>query len=581
MQKKLLRTLLDAAKGNAAPDAIVRNGKIINVFTNEIQEGQAIAVKKGYIVDIGDEARFARSARTRIIDAAGAWLCPGFIDAHTHLDSMYPFYEVVPYSLRGGTTCLVSETGIVATACGIGALESFYDSTKGYPLRCYFLAPPLTPPFPEMERAIGLTLKEFKKVLRRKDVLGIGEAYWTRIVEGDDRVLDQAAYAIALGKTLEGHAAGAKGAKLLQYVMTGITSCHESIALDEAVEKLRMGVYVMIREGFVRRELPELAGLKDLDVDKRRIILVSDVFDGVMLSELGYLDSVVRRAIELGFTPIDAIKMATINPADYYGLRHLGAIAPLRRADILFLDNLQGVKVRDVMFDGEMVVTDGRFTGQITPYAYPEAMKHTVRAQKVTAEDFRIPAVQGKTRVRVIRVIDETITRETEATLSEKDGYLQQDVAKDIVLVAVINRNNAAQLGKGFITGTGITEGALATNITWDTGNILAVGSNEADMALAVNRLIELQGGYVIAKNGRVIHEFPMPVYGFIPDYGIPEIVEKTKMLEARMDEIGSSLPRPFLALQTIPFTGLPFLRITDKGLANIKTKQMVSLYLD
>ncbi len=581
MQKTLLRTLLDVTKGHAAPDAIIRNGKIINVFTNDIQEGPAIAIKKGYIVDIGDEARFAGSDRTRIIDARGAYLCPGFIDAHTHLDSMYPFYEVVPYALRGGTTCLVSEAGTVSTSCGIGALESFYDSTKGYPLRCYFLAPPLTPPFPEMERAIGLTLKEFKKVLRRKDVLGIGEAYWTRIVEGDDRVLDQAAYAIALGKTLEGHAAGAKGSKLLQYVMTGITSCHESITVDEALEKLRMGVYVMIREGFVRRELPELSKLKDFDVDKRRIILVSDVFDGVMLYELGYLDSVVRRAIELGFAPVDAIKMATINPADYYGLRHLGAIAPLRRADILFLDDLAGVKVRDVMFDGEMMVTDGRFTGQIKPYAYPEAMKHTVKAHKVTEEDFRIPAVQGKQRVRVIRVIDETITRETEAVLSVKDGCLQQDVSKDIVLVAVINRNDAKQLGKGFITGTGIKEGAFATTITWDTGNILTVGSNEADMAIAVNRLIELQGGYVISKNGRVIHEFPMPVYGFIPDYSIPEIREKTKTLEARMDEIGSSLPRPFLALQTIPFTGLPFLRITDKGLADIKSKRMVSLYLD
>ncbi len=581
MQKALLRTLLDAAKGKAAPDAIIRNGKIINVFTNEIQEGPAVTVKKGFIVDIGDEARLKPSDRTRIIDANGAWLCPGFIDAHTHLDSMYPFYELVPYSLRGGTTCLVSEAGTVATSCGIDALESFYASTKGYPLRCYFLAPPLTPPFPEMERAIGLTLKEFKKVLRRRDVLGIGEAYWTRIVEGDDRVLDQAASAIALGKTLEGHAAGAKGSKLLQYVMTGITSCHESITLDDAIEKLRMGVYVMIREGFVRRELPELAKLKDYDVDKRRIILVSDVFDAVMLSELGYLDSVVRRAIQLGFAPIDAIKMATINPADYYGLRHLGAIAPLRHADILFLDDLAGVNVRDVMFDGEMVVTDGRFTGQITPYAYPAAMKQTVRAKKVTAEDFRIPALPGKNRVRVIKVIDETITREAAATLREKDGCLQQDVAQDIVLVAVINRNDARQIGKGFITGTGIRDGAFATTITWDTGNILTVGSSEADMATAVNRLIELQGGYVIAKNGRVIHEFPMPVYGFIPDYSIPEIVEKTKTLEARMDEIGSSLPRPFLALQTIPFTGLPFLRISDKGLADIKTKQMVSLYLD
>lgn len=580
MQKKTLQRLLGVARGEKPADRIIRNGKIVNVFTNQIEEGLAISIKDGYIADIEKEEALEGSGKTEIIDAHGKYLCPGFIDGHTHLDSMLPFYEIVPYSLKGGTTCLVTEAGTVATSCGFAALKDFYESTKGYPLRCYFLAPPLTPPFPTMERSIGLTLDEFKKVLRRKDVLGIGEAYWTRVVQGDDRVLDQASYALSLGKTLEGHAAGARGSKLMQYLVTGITSCHESITVEEAIEKLRFGIYVMIREGFVRRELPELSKLKDLDVDKRRIILVSDSFDATMLYEEGYLDSVVRMAIKYGFAPIDAIKMASINVADYYGLRHLGAIAPLRHADILFLDDLEGVSVRDVMLNGEMVVINGEFKGQLKRYLYPGAMKQTVRAKKVTEEDFRIPAISGKERVRVIKVIDPTITRETEAVLTAREGYLEKDVSRDIVPVAIINRNDSGQIGKGFITGTGIREGAFATTITWDTGNILTVGSNEADMALAVNRLIELQGGYVITKNGVVIHEFPMPVYGFIPDYSIIEIRKKTKELDRKIEEIGSTIPRPFLALQTIPFTGLPFLRITDMGLADIKNKQLVSLYL-
>jgi adenine deaminase len=432
-----------------------------------------------------------------------------------------------------------------------------------------------------METAVGLKLSEFEKVLGREDVLGIGEAYWTRVVGGDERMLAQAGMALSRRKTLEGHAAGAKGQRLVHYLITGITSDHESTTVDEALEKLRFGVYVMIREGFVRRELGELSKLKDLDVDKRRLILVSDVFDAVMLCEEGYLDSVVRRAIELGFSPIEAIKMATINAADYYGLRHLGAIAPLRHADILFLDDLESVSISHVMVNGEMVVTDREFRGQIRPYTYPDAMKQTIKAEKVTEADFRIPAVPGKKRVRVIHLVNETITRETEGILPVAEGYLQKDLDRDILPVAVIYRGGGRRMGKGFITGTGIKEGAFATNLTWDTGNILVVGSSEAEMANAVNRLIDLQGGYVISRKGKISYEFAMPVFGLIPECSLRENAEKTKELDVRMAEIGSTMARPFLALQTIPFTGLPFLRITDKGLADIKNKRLVSLYLD
>jgi adenine deaminase len=580
MNKAVLRRLLNASKGEEPVDTIILNGRIVNVFTNCIEEGLAIAVKDGYIVNIGRLENFKGSEAAEFIDAAGRYLCPGFIDAHTHLDTMYPFHEVVPYTLKGGTTALVSEAGTVATACGIEGLEAFYDSTKGYPLRSYFVAPPLTPPFPHMEGALGLSLADFEKILRREDVLGIGEGYWTRIVEGDDRVLAQAALALALGKTLEGHGAGARGSKLIQYLMTGITSCHESTSLEEAVEKLRFGVYVMIREGFVRQELPELSKLKDLGVDKRRIILVSDALDAVMYCEEGCLDSIVRKAIGYGFSPMDAIKMTTINVADYYGLRHLGAIAPLRFADILFLDDLERVSVSHVMADGKMVVKDGQFLGQIQAYRYPGTMRHTVRAEKVTETEFRVPATPGQERVRVIKIIDATITREAEATLTIKNGYLEKDLGKDILPVAVINRNDKKQIGKGFITGTGIKNGAFATTVTWDTGNILVAGSHEAEMAAAVNRLIDLQGGYVICSEGRSIFEFAMPVFGYVPECGMEEIRDKTKELDLRMAEIGSIIPRPFLALQTIPFTGLPFLRITDKGLADIKNKELVPVYL-
>jgi adenine deaminase len=580
MKAATIRKLLDVTKGKIRPDAAIINGKIINVFTNSIDTGSTVIIKDGLIASIEGSEAASGYHPFEVIDADGSYLCPGFIDAHTHLDGLMPFYAFAPYAVRGGTTTVVTETSAVACACGMEGVASFVESTRGYPVRCYFLAPPLTPPFPEMEGSKGLTLNEFRKFLKRDDVVAIGEAYWTRIVEGDARVLKQAEAALKLGKKLDGHAAGAHERRLVEYTLTGITSCHESITIDEVIEKLRLGISIMIRQGFVRKELPELAGLKDMDIDTRRLILVSDVFDAVMLKEEGYIDSIVRTAISYGFRPIEAIKMATINPADYYGLRHLGAIAPLRHADILFLDDIENVSVKRVMANGKMVFDEGRYLEDVRPYNYPRAALSTITARKITPVDLKVASGREPGTVRVIKVLNQTITREIAWKPSVSNGYLEKDLSADIIPVSVINRYDSAVKGKGFITGTGIKEGAFATTFIWDTGNILTMGSSEDDMATAVNRLIDLQGGAVIVKDGKVIFEFPMPVYGTTPLGSVDEIAELTQGLVRSIRLIGVTLERPFLTFQTIPFSGLPFLRITDKGLADIKNRRLVPLFM-
>jgi adenine deaminase len=580
MDKMTLKRLLDVAQGSAPADVVIRNGKLVNVFTDNIEENTAILIKDGRIVSMEEDNGKASFAGATEIDAEGAYLCPGFIDAHTHLDSMFPYHEFVPFSLRGGTTTIITECAMAAGACGMKGVESFVESTKGYPLRCYFVAPPMTPPFPKMERAAPFTLKEFSTLLKREDFLGIGEAYWTRMVEGDDRVLKQAALAQSLGKCLDGHSSGARGKRLIEYALTGITSCHESVSMEEALEKLRLGMYVMIREGFVRKELPELSKLKDAKVDKRRIMMVSDVFDAPMLWEEGYLDSIVKKAIEYGFSPMDAIKMVTINPADYHHLRYLGAIAPLRFADILFLRNLKDFTIEKVMVNGEIVVAGREFVKDIKPFVYPDEMTRTITVNKLEENDFRIKARPGANRIRVLHVANPTITRELVVEARVKVGYVEKDLENDVIPIAVVNRRQGKGMGKGFIKGTGIKEGALATTLIWDTCNILTIGSSERDMRDAVNRLIDIQGGTVIIKNGRVIYEFPMPVYGLIPLMTMKQSMDKTKELDEMMKAIGTYLEKPFLTIQTIPFTGLPFLRITDKGLADIKNKRLVSLFI-
>ncbi|MCX8111030.1 MAG: amidohydrolase family protein [Syntrophorhabdaceae bacterium] len=579
MTKDTLKRLLMTIKGMEHPDTVIKNANIINVFTNSIDEDMDIIIKDGWIVSI--EKNVVQISRdTDVIDAKGLYLCPGFIDAHTHLDSMYPFYEFVPYSIKGGTTTVITECAMIANSCGIKGVESFIESTKGYPLRCYFVAPPLTPPFPHMETSKGISLKDFKRLLKRDDFLGIGEAYWTSVVEGSDRVLDQASLAISLNKVLDGHSSGARGKRLLEYLITGITSCHESVSLEEAIEKVKNGVYVMIREGWVRRELKELSRIANTDIDKRRLILISDVFDAVMLDDEGYMDSVVKKAMEYGFSLFDAIKMATINPADYHRMRFLGAIAPLRYADILFLKDLKELSIEKVMVAGEVVYSDGIFLKKIKPYNYPESVKYTIKSGSYKVQDFMIKAKKGKDIIRVIEVANQTITKEGHYRVATRDGFLEKDLKNDIIPVAVINRNKTRQIGKGFIKGTGIKNGALATTIIWDTCNILTIGSSEEDMAVSVNRLKEIQGGTVIASKGEIIYEFPMPAYGIMPISSMGLIKEKTLELEEKMKIIGSSFERPFLTIQTIPFTGLPFLRITDRGLADMKNKKMVSIFL-
>lgn len=568
-------------KGAEPADTVIENGRIVNVFTNDIEEGSIVVIKDGIIVSVENKKGIDKYTDARVIDAAGMLLVPGFIDAHTHMDSMILFGEFVPYSLRGGTTTVVTEVSAAACATGMKGVEVFMESTRGYPVRCYFLAPPLTPPFPEMEGSMGMSLPEFRRFIRRDDVPAVGEAYWTRIVDGDTRILGQVEAALACGKPLDGHAAGARGRRLVEYALTGITSCHESTTVEEAVEKLRYGMYVMIREGWVRRELGELAKITDAGVDLRRVMLVSDVFDAVMLEEEGYLDSIVRRAISLGVPPVEAVKMATINPADYYGFRHLGAIAPLRYADILFVESLEDVTVRSVMQDGVIVSFGGEYLGEAKPFSVPGELLNTIKARPVGENDLKTSAGMSAPKIRVIELSGATITREVVWRAPVCDGYLEGSPSDDILPVAVLNRNDAMQAGKGFVKGTGIRNGAIATTMVWDTGNILTIGSSYRDMVIAVNRLIELQGGIVIVKAGKPVFEFPMPFMGIMSTGSFETVRDNIRGLDAAMKEIGSVVERPFLTFQTIPFTGLPFLRITDKGLADIKNKRLVSIFTD
>lgn len=576
MKAKEISSIQNVFKGKETADLVILNGKILNVFTNNIEDNNTVAIKGRIIFYVGKEKGEFIGNNTQIIDAKGAYLVPGFIDTHTHLDSMIPYNEFVPYALKGGVTTVITECAMVANACGLKGVLSFINSTKGYPLKTLFLAPPLVPPLKKFETANPFSFSDFKKLLLRTDFVGIGEAYWNEAVLNEGNYFKKVELATALRKTVEGHAAGAKDNKLFSYLNCGITSCHESINIPEALEKLRQGVYVMIREGFIRRELDELYKLKDYDVDKRRIILVSDVFNAEMLTS-GYLNLVVKRAVGFGFDVIDAIKMVTINPADYLGLTDRGAIAIGRIADINIIENLEKMAIKDVIADGKLVVKDGKYLFRNNNKSDGE-IKNSLSLKKVKKEELYICA-KGNKNVRVMEVLSPTIMKEGIYKLNAIDGRLRANLDEDIIPVYILDRRKGTKsMGAGFIKGTGIKQGALATTLIWDTCNVLAIGVDEEDIAMAINSLIDIGGGFIVVNKGKVIFEFPMPVYGLIPLLSVPKIAKKERELASILFKYGCKMERPFLNIQTIAFTGLPFLRLTNRGLVNIKEMKKVPL---
>jgi adenine deaminase len=393
-----------------------------------------------------------------------------------------------------------------------------------------------------------------------------------------------AQYAIAreMGKTREGHAAGARGQRLQAYCAAGTTSCHESTTAEEALERLRLGMGVMVREGSVRRDLEAVAAVKDTGVDLRNLMLCTDWADAQMVIEHGCMDEQVRRAVAAGFDPVAAVQMVTINPAQYFGLRELGGVAPGKIADILLISDLKGVSVETVIKDGVVVAQGGRLLHDPPRFRYPEAARHSFALEGVQEADFAIP-YEGRgerARVRVVDCLNETITQELQAELKVHKGNLVSSPERDIIKMAHICKyDRRPRHAVGFVHGLGMGEGAVATSLIWDTCNMLVFGATEREMAFAVNRVLGHQGGIVVARGEEVVAELPLPICGIVSDKPIEEIARRIAEIEQGCRGLGF-IHRPFLTLQTLAFTGLPYLRLTDRGLVDIRKRAFVDLII-
>lgn len=572
--------LIRVALGEAEADLAIVNGSVVNVYTGEVEEA-SVLIKGERIAYVGKDAG-AIGSKTKVIDAAGKTLIPGLIDGHTHIDVTYTINELLRFAIQGGTTTIITESCTIATTMGYEGVIHFLNSVRRQPVKIFITAPPMVTISPVTEEnAIGV--KELRRLFRYKEIIGLGEPYWGDVVGGNQRVLDLIAETVRQGKKVEGHSAGANGKKLQAYVASGVSSCHEPINAAEVLERLKLGLFVLVREGEVRRELEAVAPIRDSGIPLNRLAMSTDGVGPEQLVSHGYMEFVVQKAIDLGFDPVLAVQMATINVAQHFAMDDIiGGIAPGRYADIAIIPNLKTVKAEYVISNGRVVSQNGRMLVPPRKHRYPRSLLNSIRLDRdFTADDFAIP-VEGsrkEVKVRLMEQVTDLLVREEFIDMPVSNGRLEADVTKDILKVAAIER--CFGTGKSFvglIRGIGLKKGAIVTSSVWDCGDIIVVGADEADMARAVNRIRELGGGTVVCAGGKIVAEMALLVAGEISTEPMEAIAGKLERIQRAANDLGAKSSDIRLTMSVLPTPAIPFLRICESGLFNLKENRFVDL---
>jgi adenine deaminase len=574
--------LMKVALGQEKADLAIVNANMVNVYTGELLPNLGIAIKGKWVAYVGKSAADAIGPQTEVIDAGGQTVIPGLIDGHTHIAWMFTAAEFLKYAIAGGTTTVVTETIEPYPVCGYDGVIDFLESLKDQPIKIMATAPAMVS---ISQTARVMPPEVLAKLLARDDVLGLGESYWQAVLQEPEQLLPRFEQALAVGKTLEGHSAGAGDKKLAAYVAGGISSCHEPINAAQVLERLRMGLHIMVREGSIRRDLAEIARIKDMGIDLRRLILSTDGVEPRDLIEKGYMEFVLRKAIDYGFDPIAAIQMATLNVAEHFSLDGLiGGIAPGRYADLMIIPDVQTIEARLVISNGKIVAKNGNLVTAPRRHTFTKQSLNSVKLpREMQASDFVInaDADTDQVKVRVIDMVTDLVTAELEMQWPVTDGQIRSDAGNGIIKVAAIDRtHNPGKMQVGLIKGFGLKSGAIACSAAWDTSDIIVVGSNDDDMAAAVNRIHELQGGAVVCENGKIVTELPLPIFGIMSELPIETIADRLQKIKKVVSDLGVSFPDPLLTLITLTGAAIPYLRICEEGLVNLKDGKTVGLFV-
>lgn len=577
-----IRGLMDVALGRRPADLVVTDAELVNVYTGEIIANQSVAVKGEWIAYVGRTIEKMIGPGTKVVEAEGKTLIPGLIDAHTHIAWLYSSAEFIRCVAPGGTTLVVTEALEPYPVSGIEGVLDFLDSLRHQPIKVFATAPAMVS---ISTAARGIKEDDLDRLLSRPEILGLGESYWQEVVRHPEVYLPAIARTQALGKTIEGHSAGAADNKLNAYIAAGIASCHEPINTEQVLAAIRLGLRIMIREGSIRRDLAEIAAVKDAGVDLRRLILVTDSLSAEDLLEKGYMDYVVQKAVNCGFDPVSAIQMATLNPAEHFGLdRVVGGIAPGRYADMVLIPDARTIRAETVISSGRIVAREGEMLAAPRTHRYRQAsLRSIIMPAEMKPADFAIPvsASGGSATVRVIEMVTDLVTREIRLETTVRDGHIPVDPETGLAKVAAIDRtHNPGRRFVGLLKGFGLKEGAMACSAAWDTSDIVVVGTDEGDMAAAVNRIRSLQGGALVVKAGRILAEVPLPVFGIASTAPMERLRRDLNALSGAARGLGVPFPDPLLSLITLTGAAIPFLRICEEGLVNLKDGQTVGLFV-
>lgn len=570
--------VIDVALGNAAADMVIKNGKLLNVHTGEIYETE-IAIADKVIAAVGHLGENTIGENTKVIDAQGKIMVPGFIDAHIHFESsMLTYTEFSRMLVKHGTTAVATDLMEIAIVAGEEGINNVLKESEGLPVKLLQPIPAFMSEEGELQ-TIGAALypEMIEKLIKGPHAVGLAEVLYPPILNKSPLSAWMLELAEKYGKTAEGHAPELYGAQLNAYASAGIRSDHESTNKEEALGKLRAGLRVLIREGSAAQDLDAVVKMiTENNVDTRHCALVSDDIDMLHIYEKGHLDYKVRRAIKAGVDPVKAIQMVTLNPAESLKVDNkYGSITPGKCADIVFLSDLENCTVDSVISNGEYVVENGETIYEYKKPEYSSVMLNTVKLSKeITGDDLVIKtdANAKKAKVRVIGAKPTSLlTDALEAELDVVDGVIMPNAAEDVLRIACVERyGKGGSIGKSFIKGFGISKGAIATSVGHDHHNITVVGSDADDMAAAVNRIKELNGGLVIAEDGKVKYELPLPICGLLTDLSGEESALILKKMQEDLQAKGCEMGSPYMTLAFITLIFIPFYGITDKGLVDV-----------
>ncbi len=566
--------------GDKKADLILKNCNLLSVYTKEIIPKIQIAIIDDRIAYVGPDAAHTIGPKTTVIDVNGKYVSPGFADPHLHIDQFVLPSEFAKKALLCGVTSLFSDPIDIVSVTGYKGFQEFLKLGEDLPIRIFQVVPGGLPVDAKFSNSKTFSLSQEKTAIKHPHVLGLGEVFsWTKVTLREPKTMKSLSTMLECDCIINGHTAGISEKKLNAYVSSGILSCHEPINFDQVLERLRLGMWVMIREGSIRRDLKEIIPrVLSHGTYLNRLMFCSDGLNPLDIIKFGHIDHCIRESIKLGLKPIDAIIMASKNNFDYYNMgKDLGGIAPGKLADILIFDDLKSFKPNKVFVGGKLVVSNGSIVTSIKKKIISPWIKKTVKLKKFSKNDFLIKSKKKDVLANTIFMQTEIITKIGSAELHSKNGHVSASFDSDIWKVAAFDRTHGTNRHAiGFLENFGADIGAFASTWSFHENDMIVIGSNDSDMAIASNHIIKNQGGLVVVKSGKILASLPLQFAGIISTDSFEKVSSNFQNINNSIVDSGCKFTNPHLIPLFLPFLALPSVRILSGGIVDVKKRHYI-----